>query len=222
MVPVITETGDGSHTLYLKEIDEHYHSVHGAISESMHIFIGCGLNYIDKKTIHIFEVGFGTGLNCLLTAIRGGETHKTIHYVSVDKYPVLPDILEKLNYGSIIKGAFPLYDAIIKSGWGTMNKINSGFMLSKYDHDATTGFPTQEFQFDLVYFDAFSPSKQPAMWSPGIFLKIAEMTAPGGVLVTYSSKGDVRRALQSGGFSTEKLPGPAGKREILRGIKKIQ
>jgi len=220
MNPEIIETGDGSHTLYIESLQEHFHSTYGAINESMHIFVNCGFNYVEKEVLSILEIGFGTGLNCLLTAMRAMDTNKDVTYIGLDKFPLNQSILKKLNYCQFMEGAFSAYESINQAPWGNQTAIFPKFSLGKFCVDVVTDPIISNTLFDLVYFDAFAPAKQPGMWSSEVFRKISELTGPDGVIVTYSSKGDVRRSLQEAGFKMEKLPGPTGKREILRGRKK--
>ncbi|MCU0455680.1 MAG: tRNA (5-methylaminomethyl-2-thiouridine)(34)-methyltransferase MnmD [Bacteroidales bacterium] len=211
-------TRDGSHTIYVPELDEHYHSVNGAVQESRHIFINYGFHFCTTAPLRIFEVGFGTGLNALLTAAEALKGTREIHYTSVEKFPLGRDILKQMNHGSYA-GTDGRYLSELISGapWGESHGICRNFTIRKINGDlATDNF---EGTYDLVYFDAFGPDKQPEMWSPEIFIKIASMTVSGGILVTYSAKGQVRRNLRDAGFSTELLPGPPGKRHVMRAVK---
>lgn len=220
MDPQLIQTSDGSHTLYLKEIDEHYHSVNGAITESKHVFLNCGFLFSEKKEIKILEVGFGTGLNCLLTAMKSAEINKKVVYVAVEKNPLGYSIHENLNYSLQIDNSSELYNEIVHAQWESFNKLTDNFTLGKFCIDVVNDKLPEYNLFDLIYFDAFAPSKQSEMWTVHVLRKISELTAPGGIFMTYCSKGEVRRILESVGFNMEKLPGPPGKREILRGIKK--
>jgi len=215
----IKVTGDGSHTLYLPEMEEHYHSHFGAMTESEHIFINAGLRYCKGDKLRILEVGFGTGLNALLTAIEAGEDHKVIYYYSVEKYPLTPEVIASLNYGTLNgKSAAALFQSIHSATWNKPVTVTDFFTLEKVKGDMTTDdLPGV---FDLVYYDAFGPDKQPEMWSDDIFYRIALAAHPGTVLVTYSAKGKLKRTLQANGFDVEHLPGPPGKRCITRAIKR--
>jgi tRNA U34 5-methylaminomethyl-2-thiouridine-forming methyltransferase MnmC len=217
----VVKTGDGSNSLFIPHLNEHYHSIHGAVQESMHVFIRCGLLSLPMalKAIRIFEMGFGTGLNALLTYYHTIGCEKQIDYVGIDTFPIGEDIIAQLNYDRYLdhQDAGEVFRSICESRWNESTKINHHFSLTKlqarieeyYFH----GF------FDLVYFDAFSPLVQPECWTPEVFDRIYRHMNTGGILVTYSSKGSVKRALLQAGFSVEKLPGPPGKREILRGRK---
>ena len=213
---IITE--DGSHTLFVPAIDECYHSTHGAVQESKHIFIEAALKRCTKTEIRVLEIGFGTGLNAFLTMIEAERSDKKIHYTSLEKYPVEVGKALQLNYPE----AFPavsreIFELLHTSVWGEEVQIGSNFWLTKIEADFTQ-FNFNE-MFDVVYFDAFSPEKQPEMWSVELFEKIFIQCNPGAALTTYCAKGVVRRAMQSAGFQVERLPGPPGKRQILRSTK---
>ena len=213
---IITE--DGSHTLFVPAIDECYHSTHGAVQESKHIFIEAALKQCTKTEIRVLEIGFGTGLNAFLTMIEAERSDKKIHYTSLEKYPVEVGKALQLNYPEAASdGSRNSFELLHTSVWGEEVQIGSNFWLTKIEADFTQ-FNFNE-MFDVVYFDAFSPEKQPEMWSVELIEKIFIQCNPGAVLTTYCAKGIVRRAMQSAGFQVERLPGPPGKREILRGLK---
>jgi len=218
MNPQLYITEDGSHTLYADNIDECYHSSHGALQESKHIFIDAGLKKCHKKEISIFEVGFGTGLNALLALQEAVNSDVSIHYCSIEKFPVEASVVEKLNYPSLLDShAKAWFEAIHQAPWNEEVLIHDRFVLEKLQGDFTDY--QHKRKYDLVFFDAFSPEKQPEMWSESLFRKLYEWCADGAVITTYCAKGVVRRALQAAGFTVERLPGPPGKREILRGTK---
>jgi tRNA U34 5-methylaminomethyl-2-thiouridine-forming methyltransferase MnmC len=217
---VITE--DGSHTIYLPEMDEHYHSTHGAIQESLHIYINQGLFRVIKQEISILEIGFGTGLNAYLTYASSDLKKLNINYFSIEKYP-LPEIeYLRLNYPSQI---FPEYsdvfEKIHRAKWDSVVKISPEFSLQKVHTDLLSFEFNCLPQFDLVYYDAFAPGKQPEMWTDEIIQKVASTVKEDGILVTYCAKGSVRRAFSAAGFLMERILGPIGKKEILRGKKSI-
>lgn len=216
----IEQTADGSHTLFVPELDEHYHSVNGAIQESTHIFINTGLNHCPKKDIRIFEVGFGTGLNAYLTALEAEKQQKKIHYTTIEAYPLPSELTEKLNYArQIDKSTQGLFDKLHTTEWEKDIQILPYFILHKIEADFKS-FRLNELQdIDLVYFDAFAPDKQPDMWSQEIFDSLYQIMNRGGILVTYCAKGVIRRMMQQAGFTVERLPGPPGKREMLRATK---
>lgn len=211
-------TEDGSHTLYVPDMKEHYHSTHGAIQESSHVFIRNGLDQCHKQKLVVFEAGFGTGLNVLLTLIHRGECE--ISYITVEKYPLAEREYSPLNYPDFLPGnTRPMYLDIHRSEWNKVTGLAPGFQLTKLHADLTgldfTGLPF----FDLIYFDAFAPGKQPEMWQEPVLLKIAEHTAPSGIFVTYCARGEVRRTLTRVGFNMKRIPGPPGKKEMLFGEK---
>jgi tRNA U34 5-methylaminomethyl-2-thiouridine-forming methyltransferase MnmC len=214
---IITE--DGSSTLSIPEIDEHYHSIHGAIQESNHIFINSGFNYLkERRSINILEIGFGTGLNAFLTYIKATENNIAVNYTSIEKYPITNNEIEKLNYSDNIDTQMKdVFKQIHNVSWESFQNINNLFKIKKVKIDLLDYL--FEDKYDLIYFDAFSPNIQPKLWSADIFSSIYTNTNAGGVLVTYSAKGQVRRNMQAAGFKVSRLPGPPGKREILRAVK---
>lgn len=215
----IRTTGDGSHTLYVHELDEPYHSIHGSIQESSHVFIEMGLHQIEGNTIRILECGLGTGLNLLLTLIATNKKMRKVYYHAVEKYPLDPDEYRILNFESIVTDSSPESLLRIHEGpWGLPFKLGDHFTVVKERSDFRKMDPNGS--FDLVYFDAFAPNKQPAVWSEQVFSKIFSLMNPGAVLVTYTSKGTVRRTLNTCGFKVEKVPGPPGKREMIRATRR--
>ena len=212
-------TSDGSHTLYVPSLDEHYHSHYGAITESKHIFIGAGLASLTSRNISILEVGFGTGLNALLTALYAGEHKIRVTYTSLEKYPLDPEIVQQLNYGMLTgSNGTELFEAIHSAPWGAPVMITEWFSLKKMQADLTADDP--EGLFDLVFFDAFGPDKQPEIWTEEVMRRIAAVTRPGSVFVTYSAKGSLKRMLRALGFDVTLLPGPPGKRVMTRAVKR--
>lgn len=208
-------TEDGSHTLYLPEMDEPYHSIHGAIQESRHVFLAHGLLTLDKSSLNILEIGFGTGLNALLTLAEGQKRGLIINYHTVEKYPLDYEEFSQINFENFIEGVHP--GSLMKlheAPWEEKVPITETFTITKEKSDFRTMKASRS--LDLVYFDAFAPQKQPHLWTEEIFRTISEAVAPGGVLVTYTCKGSVRRALTSCGFEVTKVPGPPGKREMIR------
>ena len=211
-------TEDGSHTLFSEKLGECYHSQHGAVQESEHIFIHAGFNKCIKSELNVLEVGFGTGLNAFLTLLKSDTACKKINYTAIELYPVEESIVEQLNYSDIVGGNndddfYKIHRAV----WGQSVAINDWFSLTKIQDDFTQ--VNLEGIYDLIYFDAFSPEKQPEMWTQKCFDMLYRHADTGCVLVTYCAKGIVRRAMQQAGFQVERLPGPPGKREILRAIK---
>lgn len=211
-------TSDGSHTVFVPSMNESYHSVHGAIQESNHIFINAGLRTLSSEHIDVFEAGFGTGLNALLTALYAVEQKIKIRYITIEKFPLPDELTSLLNYGEMIGAAASrTFKLIHDAPWDTDVRINELFSMMKIRADLLTYQFTGK--YDIIFFDAFGPNKQPEMWSADIFGKIAAMTRPGGVFVTYSSKGEVKRNLRNSGFTVKLLTGPPGKRHIIRAIK---
>lgn len=215
-------TEDGSHTLFVPELNEHYHSTHGAIQESVHVFIDAGLQHCQKNEVNTLEIGFGTGLNAFLTLLEAEKASKKIDFTSLELYPISLADAEKLNYSELISPAHKIDFLKLHSvDWGKWEQITLYFSLLKEQIDFSNPvnyFP--ENKFDIIYFDAFAPEKQPEMWTQEIFDKIFSICAPEAILTTYCAKGVVRRMLQTSGFIVERLPGPPGKREMLRAIKK--
>lgn len=204
-------TADGSHTLFIPEMDEHYHSVNGAVQESRHVFIEAGLHHLERKEIVVLEIGFGTGLNAFLTLLDAEVHQRKIHYYSVELYPLDMDVIESLNYGEMIcAGRKDVFQALHQAEWNVAVQVTDFFGLHKIQGDSNTcALPDR---IDLVYFDAFAPDKQPEMWNQEIFNRLYARMTGGGVLTTYCAKGVVRRMMKEAGYSVERIPGPPGKR----------
>jgi len=222
MQPEIKTTADGSHTLSLPWMDEQYHSKNGAVTESAHVYIKNGYNFCQNSEKTVFEVGFGTGLNCLLTAIEAEKLKTPTSYISVEKYPLHADITSRLNYPETVEGAATLYNKIITAGWGQFVGISPYFRVWKIQADLVASPIPVIPGCHVVYFDAFGPDKQPEMWEVPVLEKICAILNDNGIFVTYSAKGEVRRRLTNLGLIMERIPGPPGKKEMLRGIKKPQ
>ncbi len=211
-------TGDGSLTILDVATGSTYHSRHGAKAESMHVFIGAGLQpMLDKglERLNILEMGFGTGLNALLTAKHASNLAAQIHYTALECYPLGQQVWEEL-----VRHANELPEMLRDlhaSPWNTTCSITGNFKLSKLEERLQDFVPPEA--YDLIYYDAFEPNTQPELWSEEIFRQLFGITAPGGMLVTYCAKGSVRRAMQAAGYVVERLPGPPFKREMLRAIK---
>ena len=217
----LEQTADGSYTLYVPELDEDYHSVKGALTESQHIFIDMGLKHSTVPSPRILEIGLGTGLNCFLTLLTAEETERHIHYTGIERYPLDMETISKLDYPSLIhKGHETDYFAIHQTPWEKDVELSPWFTLHKLEGDFTCY--TFDKGYDIIYFDAFAPEKQPEMWEQSLFDKLYHVLNEGGILTTYCAKGVVRRMLQTAGFKVERLPGPpGGKREILRATKGV-
>jgi tRNA U34 5-methylaminomethyl-2-thiouridine-forming methyltransferase MnmC len=216
----IIVTADGSTTIHLPDWDEQYHSKHGAIQEASHVFIKNGLSLFSNTKIGILEIGFGTGLNSFITFLEAPKLKLAIDYVGVDAYPVGEEEIRQLNYVKTLKAdAFRnVFDEMHHQKWGFKNKFSATFCLTKRKQFFNE--IDDRYAFDLIYFDAFGARVQPELWTEVLFKKMYTALKSDGVLVTYSAKGSVRRAMQSVGFAVERLAGPPGKREMLRGTKK--
>ena len=231
-------TSDGSKSLYLPEWDETYHSRHGAVQEAYHVFIRNGLDLFEPGSeLRILEMGFGTGLNCFITWLESRQRGLTVYYHGLEAYPVAPNVAQHLDYPSALGQAQhkKVFEALHSCHWDEKVQITQNFALfkaqkqfsdfdpSKSDDPTETHDPTESHDttknFDLIYFDAFAPRVQPELWSESMFQVMYEALRNEGVLVTYSAKGSVRRSMQAVGFSVERLPGPPGKREMLRATK---
>ncbi|MHC1774653.1 MAG: tRNA (5-methylaminomethyl-2-thiouridine)(34)-methyltransferase MnmD [Lentimicrobium sp.] len=215
--PAIFITEDGSSTVFSQLTGEHYHSVHGAIQESMHVFIEAGLRQIGiSEEIRILEVGFGTGLNCLLSLAEIAEMQGDAVYHALEPFPLDESITTVLNYCRFpgLEKYGDEFSEMHRFTDGTV-ALTSFFQLTRIKLRLEEAGLLPDY-FNLVYFDAFSADAQPELWLPEIFKKIRSGLKTGGILVTYAAKGSVRRALQESGFLTERLPGPPGKREMLR------
>lgn len=206
-------TADGSSTLYLPLLDEYYHSVHGALTESMHVFINAGLLTLETDEISVLEVGMGTGLNVLLTILSRRPGQK-IRYHAIEKYPIPVELSSKLACRD--DNERRILDKIHALPWEKPQNLDENFELLKTCADIHTA----ELQrYDLVYFDAFAPEKQPDMWSPSVFRKIYEAMNGGGVLVTYCSKGSAKQTMRDAGFCVKRLAGPPHKHHMVRATK---
>jgi tRNA U34 5-methylaminomethyl-2-thiouridine-forming methyltransferase MnmC len=219
----IIQTADGSKTIYLPDWNEHYHSKHGALQEAQHVFIKNGFEYYllrnSPEVISILEVGFGTGLNAFLTFFEAQEHKIETEYTGVEAYPVSSEELAVLDYSEAVsqKNASEVFKKLHETSWEKRETISAFFSLQKQKKFFSE--ISAEEAFDLIYFDAFGPRVQPELWSEEVFENMYRALKTKGVLVTYSAKGDVRRAMQAAGFEVERLPGPPGKREMLRATK---
>lgn len=216
----IISTADGSHTLSIPEMDVTYHSRHGALQESMHVFIEAGWRYLVHQqaipSVNLFEMGFGTGLNAFLTAMEAESHQRNVHYTAVEPYPLSTGEAGLLNYSQLL-GHEELFLSLHRSSWNEDVKISDYFTLRKVHNDLSR-FSAGRL-FDLVYYDAFAPAAQPELWTVEIFQRLFAMLGSPGILVTYCAKGAVRRAMTAAGFTVTRLTGPKGKREMLRAVK---
>jgi tRNA U34 5-methylaminomethyl-2-thiouridine-forming methyltransferase MnmC len=217
MAITVLTTGDHSPTLYNEELDETYHSRNGAIEESRHVFLKMGLEEAlkTKTELAILEIGFGTGLNAILTLTAGLGN---VFYHSLETFPLPLPLVESMNYHDFLnEQEYTLFLEMHKAPWNEGIPVREGFELFKEEVSVHAWQATK--QYNLVYFDAFGPDKQPDMWTREVFEKICNAMAENGILVTYSCKGVIRRMLQDIGFKVERLPGPPGKRHMLRATK---
>jgi tRNA U34 5-methylaminomethyl-2-thiouridine-forming methyltransferase MnmC len=212
-------TRDGSYTLYSHRLDERYHSVHGAVQESHHVFIASGLDVVKAGPVRVLEVGLGTGLNMLLTWIAAEEGARRVEYTALEPHPVPAAALDAMGHAEVLghpERHGPFLELMALPAGGTAWP-SEHFSFSQ--RRTTVQELEEEAAYDLVYFDAFGPATQPEIWSPGVFAKLFRAMRPGGVLVTYCAKGAVRRTMQAAGFTVERAPGPLGKKEMLRATK---
>jgi tRNA U34 5-methylaminomethyl-2-thiouridine-forming methyltransferase MnmC len=209
-------TGDGSLTLRHAALDEPYHSRHGAVQESTHVFIKHGLEHRALPVVDVLEVGLGTGLNLLLTWVRCLEGKLAVNYTALEPYPLTREQLDALAHCEDLAWPglhAPFVDLML--GEEEVWRQAEGGLRFRRSMASVQGF-SEEDAYDVIYFDAFAPEKQPEMWSADVFVRMVRALRPGGVLVTYCAKGMVRRTMQAAGFRVERLPGPPGKREMLR------
>ncbi|MEO5642228.1 MAG: tRNA (5-methylaminomethyl-2-thiouridine)(34)-methyltransferase MnmD [Bacteroidia bacterium] len=221
----VTLTEDGSSTVFNSSLKQHYHSIHGAVQESQHVFMRMGWEFSAwpelPGEISILEIGFGTGLNAFLVLLKcTEELNRHVSYTSLEAFPLEEEEFTALNYSTALN--FPdrhdKFLALHRAEWEVPTAIANGFTLLKKKIKLEDFIPEQT-SFDLIFFDAFSPEAQPELWTEEIFKKLYDGMKPGGILVTYCAKGQVRRNLIATGFSVERLEGPPGKREMLRGRK---
>ena len=221
----IITTGDGSHTLFSEQFNEVYKSRHGAIEESKHVFIKEGLEYVLSKRVgeepvRIFELGFGTGLNAMLTMLEAEKRNIKIDYTTIELYPVDIDTIKALNYTQQLgyEYCYGPYHSLHLVRWNETHQVTPHFSFKKINESVfDCQLPTASCQ--LIYFDAFAYTHQPEIWSAEVFKKMYDALEPNGILVTYSSKVVVRRAMEEAGFTIEKIPGPPGRREMVRAHK---
>ncbi len=218
--PKIITTEDGSHSLYNQNLNETYHSFHGAHQESKHVFIRNGLAHLVKTAhpseINLLEVGFGTGLNAILSLQAAVSFNVKINYQTLETFPLPGEIISELNYKDFLVNTenHVFFDQIHRTPWNKNIEIIPLFSLLKH-LTSLQEFSTTE-KFDLIYFDAFAPNKQPELWTLEVLKRIAKITAKDGILVTYCAKGQFKRDLETIGYQVEALTGPPGKKEMVR------
>lgn len=224
----LIQTEDGSHSLYLPGLKETYHSFHGAVRESIHVYINKGFHHLLQKPslnkLSVLEVGFGTGLNVLLTIAEAEQNSIETSFTTLEPNPLPEEVWQSLNYPEVLSTIYRgfnfrnHFEAIHKCSFNEEVQLSSQFRFIKKD------IPVQEVsdsfeEFDLIYFDAFAPSKQPEIWQADVFERLLKIIKPGGILVTYCAQGQFKRNLKEAGFIVESLQGPPGKKEMIRGIK---
>ncbi len=219
----IIKTEDGSKTIRIIELEENYHSIHGALQEANHVFMKYGLEeFKHKNELRILEMGFGTGLNTCLTAINSKDLKVNIEYHGIEAFPVSQIELDELEYGSLLgEENRDLYNQLHLVEWNQSIEIYKGFNLKKI-HSEIQNIELQNEFYDIVFYDAFGPRVQNELWSEEVFQKMFNSLKTGGFLVTYCAKGQVKRNMKAVGFTVEVLPGPPGKREMTRAWKKYQ
>lgn len=214
------KTSDGSSTIFVPELDETYHSTHGALQESLHVFISEGLKYkSDSNHLSVLEIGFGTGLNALLTFMEARKQNMVVKYTTIEAFPLEWKMVETLNYTHLMnmQSCEITFKKMHTCDWDVFNELSPSFVFRKKEMKLQA--VCFENEFDLIYFDAFSPRAQPELWTEEIFASMYRSLKAGGVLVTYCAKGTVKRALKSVGFTLQSIAGPPGKREMSRAIK---
>ncbi len=216
------KTKDGSPSLYVPELKQNYHSLHGALQESRHVFIKSGLHHFSEKPeLKILEVGFGTGLNALLTHFEKTNPNQKIYYHSLEKYPLEEEEWSAIHWPELFLASpeyHEFYNQAHQAKWNQIEVLNNHFELQKTQIDLVD-FEPPGMSYDLIYFDAFSPEAQPKLWTKEVFSRLYKALKMDGILVTYCVKGSVRRAMEAAQFEVEKIPGPPGKREMSRAIK---
>jgi tRNA U34 5-methylaminomethyl-2-thiouridine-forming methyltransferase MnmC len=216
----IVSSGDGSHTLFLPDMNETYHSMHGAVAESQYVFIDKGLEEAAKglNEIRILEIGFGTGLNTLLSLKWAEEQKKKVYYTTLEPFPLSDEVVDKLNYGSMVASPYAEnYQVLHKSSWEESVVLTEFFTLTK--HKTKLEEAVLQDSFDLIYFDAFAPNKQAEVWDLSNIGKCYSLLNKGSILVSYCAQGQFKRNLKAAGFELEVLSGPPGKKEMTRAVK---
>ncbi len=217
----IIVTNDNSKSLFVPSLNETYHSTNGALQEARHIFVNNGLSYFDsQKSISVFEMGFGTGLNALVTLQFSNEKKIKINFSCIEKYPLPVNLIEELDHPTTaqLTEFSEEYYHLHHSDWNELIEINPNFQFTKQKTDLVD-FKSEISDIDIVFFDAFAPQIQPELWTKESLKKMYDLLRVGGILVTYCAQGEFKRVLKSLGFLVEGLPGPIGKREITRAVK---
>ncbi len=216
----IIQTADGSPSIFSEKYKAYYHSIHGALAESRHVFIKNGLAYAHKLfsgKLHVFELGFGTGLNAVLTAAYANENNFSVKYTGIDTVSLESDVLKELNYKSLIPEGELFVEKILFSDFNKQILVSDSFCIEKILNDFANY--AMDDMYHVIYFDAFSPGYVPELWAKDVFLKLWNSMVQGACLVTFCSKGQFKRDLKSVGFTVQTLPGAPGKREMVRALK---
>ncbi|MDR3366821.1 MAG: tRNA (5-methylaminomethyl-2-thiouridine)(34)-methyltransferase MnmD [Prevotellaceae bacterium] len=213
----IAVTADGSHTVRSEQFNECYHSERGAVMESRHVFIDAGFRQVERAQIAVLEVGFGTGLNALLTMLEAEKSGQHVYYESIDPYPLDLSTAEMLNFSAFLGIDKQLFMELHRHEWNTPFAVTPRFTLHKIKKNLLNY--SLQGKFDVVYFDAFSPEAQPELWTNEVFSRIYSSLNNNSLLTTYSSKGTAKRNLREAGFTVQRLPGAGGKRHMLRAVK---
>lgn len=213
---IVIPTSDNSFTIFDPVLNETYHSKHGALQESMHVFIANGFNLCPKSNVNILEVGLGSGLNAALTLLQAKMDHRTVHYTALEPFPLPENILNKVTLGFSTEIS-ELMQGIHQLSWEEEIYLNKDFSLTKHLIELQTF--NSCLKYDIIYFDAFAPDKQPSLWTPEILKKVADFLAEDGLLCTYCAKGEVKRNLKQAGLKVEARQGPVGKREMTIAFK---
>lgn len=234
MKRIIQETEDGSKTIYIEDLDETYHSIHGAVQEAFHVFIKNGLHHFinNKNSLKIIEIGLGTGLNAFITLLEAEKYKKPIEYVGVEKFPVSEEEFELVNYFNDVFKFYPefedrkstfekYYHYLFNCEWEKLNEISDFFKIKKVKKDFFDLKDQDDTEFDLVYFDAFGSRVQPELWEIDLLTIVDSLTNNNAIFTTYAAKGTIKRGLKELGYKVEKRPGPPGKREMMVGLKNI-
>ena len=214
----IVKTNDGSNTIKLSDCNEHYHSIHGAVNEAIHVYLENGLRFLNLKNISVFEMGFGTGLNTFLTYIYSNDNRCKISYHTIDNEPLSYNFVKRLKYPEQLDkiNEENIFNKIHSCEWNIEHILSPSFRIKKI-HECIHNYSFKS-KFDLVFYDAFSPRIQPKLWEEDILKKVSNQLNSKGVIVTYCAKGEVKRSLKNLGFEVNSLPGPIGKREMIRAI----
>ncbi|MCH2230225.1 MAG: tRNA (5-methylaminomethyl-2-thiouridine)(34)-methyltransferase MnmD [Crocinitomicaceae bacterium] len=215
----IITTRDGSNSIFIPELNESYHSSHGAIQEAKHVFIKNGITRLNKNEITVFEMGFGTGLNAFLTSIFANSNEVLVHYIGLEAYPVTTELASKLNYVQELgEGRQDQFDRLHSSPWGRVEEISTYFKLNKVQ-EKVQNFQFERDSIDIVFYDAFGPRVQSELWSVEVLENVFNGLKNGAILCTYCAQGQFKRNLKTVGFNVDALPGPPGKREMTLATK---